>query len=213
MSTTPQTAKEPRRAKPSPTIPAADPPGEMPEDLREAGWVLREHVNDAGDYKLFNKRSKKATGAYATPQLCFEAARRITEQEAKHAPKEVNEAAPIGRYAVTTRSPRLLKTRLTGDELLARLDAWGDLRAKKAEIEAEAKEVADGYKAQVDKLKAELAPVEKALQTHAEEREVECEERLYDDAKLVCVVRLDTEEVVEQRPMRPEEMQRPLPKL
>lgn len=197
-----------KRAKATP-----DPPGEMPADLTEAGWSLREHVNDAGEYQLHNEGLKKTTGPYATPQLAFEAARSVMR---KGKPEGKGAAgAETAKVAVSRRFSQPLKTTLTGEELLERLGQWRTQSAKKAEIDAEAKQVQDGYKAQTGKLSSEIGRLETVLRTQVEEREVQCEERMDYDAKRVFVVRLDTGEELEgqARPMTPKELQPKLLKL
>jgi hypothetical protein len=199
----------PAREKP-PTRATADPPGEVPADLKAAGWTLKEHVNDAGEYQLHNQRLKKKTSPYATPQLAFDAARQIQQKG-----KTEKGAAEGQRVAVSRNFSQPLKTRLADADMIARLGDWRTKRAKKAEIEAEAKQVADGYKAQVGKLDSEIKAIEKALVTQVEERDVQCEERMDYGAKRVYVVRLDTGEEVEgqARPMTQKELQPTLLKM
>lgn len=201
-----------RERPPGKTQATADPPGEVPTDLRDAGWELKEHVNGAGEFQLHNKRLKLLTSPYATPALAFEAAR---TQQRKGKTAEKKGEAGGGKVTVSRSFRQPLKTRLTGDELLARLGDWRTKRAKKEEIEAEARQVADGYKGQAGKLDAEVKAIEKALVTQAEEREVECQERMDYEAKRVYVVRLDTGEEVEgqARPMTQKELQPTLLKL
>lgn len=209
MSTEATKAREPARTKSARTSAAPDPPGEVPADLKEQGWTLREHVNDDGDFKLVNSTQKKETSSYATPQLAFDAARRIANKGKEGAKGEAQ------KVAVSRRFSQPLKTKLTGAELLDRLGTWRKKRDEKATLEAEAKQTADSYKSLVGKLDSEIKATEKALATEHEERDVQCEERMDYDRKRVFVVRLDTGDELEgqARPMTAKELQPKLLKL
>ena len=84
-----------------------------------------------------------------------------------------------------------------------------DELAEQAKIDA----VKKTMQADIKEAEGKVDDIQKVLRRRADESEVQVEERIYDAAKIVCVVRLDTGVIVESRPMKPEEAQRPLLKL
>lgn len=201
---------------------APDPPGEVPADLK--GWELREHVNDDGDYKLVNPAMKWETSPYSTPQLAIEAARRI-QKNSKEGGKAVTSPEPDERFANGARPPadaKFARTRsfpmplgvaLSPEQIDAKLDEFKEASANLETLEKRFEEVKKTFKADIETAEAEKRDIERVLIRRADESEVQVEERIYDAAKIVCVVRLDTNVIVESRPMKPEEAQRPLLKL
>lgn len=91
---------------------------------------------------------------------------------------------------------------------------FADLNAREVELsivtESERKEVAAKYKAKIEGHSNEIKRLSRIISSGIEYREVECEKQ-FDWAKgIVQIVRLDTGEVVDERPMKPEEEQRTL---
>lgn len=220
MSTHPAKQRSPRGRRKA----APDPPGEVPADLRAKGWELREHVNERGDYRMVNPVMDWETKPCATPRLAFEAARAV-QKNTKHKGKAAAEVQPDERFAkgavppgaekfaVTRSFMSPLGVALTPEQLAAKCDELDAALSEKESLERRFDEVRESFKADIKEAEGRVAEVEHVLRRRADEREVPCEERLYDSAKLVCVVRLDTGVIVEQRPMKPEEAQRPLLKL
>lgn len=211
MSATAPTTTKKRKSK-KPEAVHTDAPGEMPADLKDAGWVLKEHVDEAGSFKCANPKLKLSTNPAPTAQLAIEAARRIQDMDKSgkgngSAQAEESESA-VAPTPVSRKFTRPLDVKLMDGELLAKLDELAAKLVKKEEVEDELKNVSAGYKGQIKTLRQEIHDITKAVTTKTEEREVECEERMNFTASTVEVVRLDTLEVVESRAMTLRERQR-----
>lgn len=105
---------------------------------------------------------------------------------------------------------RSLPVRLTDTELLIKAK---ELSAKVAEldaVEATKKSVAAECKVKYDTLNSDIHHLAKILRTGREDREIEVQEIRNDPARTIEVVRIDTGEVVESRPMTINELQKPL---
>jgi hypothetical protein len=74
----------------------------------------------------------------------------------------------------------------------------------------EKKDAAADYKLRIDRLTAERNRLADIVERKAEVREVECEERLNMDRKMVEIYRTDTGEFVESRGILPKDIQQGL---
>lgn len=79
-----------------------------------------------------------------------------------------------------------------------------------ASIELEKKEAADNFKSRMSKIDKAIGEIQRKLHDGSEERVIECEQVLSFDTATVTIIRKDTGEVVEERPMTDEERQMPL---
>lgn len=193
-------------------LPAA---GEMPEDLKAAGWALKEHEGDGGQFKCKNARLKLATTAYNTPFEAFEAARRLQAKEDGHAPVKPpagpdDEGRPAPAGAVSRRFTMRLKVQLKAEGLQAKCIELDAACAEKEQMEASFERVKDKFKEDLKEKQAEVDALLHVVRHQHVETEVECEERMVYDEKRVVVVRLDTDTEVESRDMTPQELQQKL---
>lgn len=190
--------------------PATD---EVPEDLREAGWVLKEHVGDDSQFKCANKRLKLATSPYGTPFEAFEAARRLQAKEDKHSPKapaaEEHEG-PAPKGAVSRQFPMRLKTALSSEGLQQKCIEYDAACAEVEEMERNFKLIHDRHKEDLKVKQAEAEALSHVVRKQHVEEDVECEERMVYDERRVYVVRLDTGRAVESREMTEAETQQKL---
>ena len=191
--------------------------GEVPADLRDAGWELKEHVDEAGSFQMKNRRLKLATSPAATPQLAFQAARALQQREDRHKAKRQGGVGTDGeteadprRGAVSRTFTQTLKVKLSPDGLQGKCAEFDALCSELEQMELEHKKVNDRFKEDLKAKDAEKLALERIVRKQYVETEVECEERMDYDAKTVKVVRLDTNEVTEERDMRPEELQQRL---
>ena len=105
------------------------------------------------------------------------------------------------------REMRELPIALSEKEILAR----GELLAKEVQVrervDTERKEAAAGFRERLDKHDAEIERLAEEVESGAETQDVEC--ALYEDGDRMLMqwVRLDTGEVIEERPMSAEERQ------
>ncbi|MCW8137280.1 MAG: hypothetical protein KIT58_00035 [Planctomycetota bacterium] len=93
-----------------------------------------------------------------------------------------------------------LELRERGNELAGKITAL-------VQKEEEKKEAAKQAKEEIDRLKAEVVSLSHVVSSRKEPRPVEVVERPDPRRKVVTVVRLDTQEVVESRPMTPLELE------
>ncbi len=188
----------------------ADPPGEMPEDLKAQGWTLKERVGEHKDrFQAVNTGLNIFTNPVLLPQDAIRAAQKAqAKHEATAKAKETGagEAVALDRMPVLAREKRELPVPLTAGEIEERLIKWGDLETRKAELEGEAKRIADEFKGQVGQIASEIALVQKQLKARAEVREVETADRADYPNALVRMVRLDTGAEYDTRPMTQEEL-------
>lgn len=94
--------------------------------------------------------------------------------------------------------------RLKGQDLSRKLQELED-------VDEARKEAMRDYKDRIDALKGESRRLAHIVTEGKEPREVPCETVRNDDNGTIELVRLDTVEVIDSRPMTPEERQRPLP--
>jgi hypothetical protein len=223
MSSHAERARERTRGRKSSARPP-DEPGEVPADLKAVGWELLENVSDPDHpdrpFKMVNRKMKWETSPYATAQLAVNAARTIqklskqkgaavTEPE----PDErfgVGAKAPAVKYARTRSFPMELGVALSAEQIDAKIDELKEAAEELDELERRSDQVKKTFKADIEAAEARKREVERVLIRRADDSEVQVEERIYDDARVVAVVRLDTGVIVEQRAMKPEEAQRSL---
>jgi len=110
----------------------------------------------------------------------------------------------------TTKISRSLKYEFTRDELLALSETMAEAHEEQAQAEGKLKSVQAQIKAEVELARAKLASVASKIKARHEYREFDCEETRDFENSLVTVVRLDTFETVESRPMQPWERQQSL---
>lgn len=103
-----------------------------------------------------------------------------------------------------------LRCRLTPDEWRKLAEASADAFNRLEESKGEAKEVASQYKATQDKLSATIKEASLKIASGFETRPVECEEVIDYERGRVTTTRLDTFEVVSERPLTNAERQRGL---
>jgi hypothetical protein len=129
--------------------------------------------------------------------------------------KQTKMLCPVLGVRVIAHHVERLPVKLTEEELrergrsMARIE--GEIRAHAAHCEAVKKEL----KSKESALAAELCRLGEILRNESEERDVDIQlEELEGERKgrrRVAIVRMDNGEVVEERPMRDEELQQPLP--
>lgn len=194
------------------------------QQLEALGWRLFENIEDPAKpgrpYQMVNKKMQWRTDLYATAQLAIDAARTI-QHNSKQKGVAITEPEPDARFAVgsvapdmpydMTRShPQPLGVPLTGEEMIQKGIELDRVLSKKEEIERNFDRVKEQFKADLKDAEAAVAEVERVLRKQADDAEVQVEERLYPDAKVVAEVRTDTGVIVNLRPMKPEEGTRPL---
>jgi len=125
--------------------------------------------------------------------------------------KTKKEPEPKERNIATTHETRKLRCQLTPDEIRVATQKLVETLDKAREVEADKKAVATEYKARLDRLDAEVNELVGTVRDGHETREVHCELRLdYDEMTSTCV-RMDTDEVVSERPMQEDEKQMTMP--
>lgn len=105
---------------------------------------------------------------------------------------------------------RKLPVRLTDTELLAKSKELAARITELEDVEATKKSAVAQCKLKSDDLEAEIHDLAKILRTGREDREVEVKELRNDQARTIEVIRIDTGEIVESRPMTIHELQKPL---
>lgn len=105
---------------------------------------------------------------------------------------------------------RTLPVRLTDGELLAKSKELAAKITELDEVEDRKKSAVAQCKVKSDELDLDIHKIARILRTGREDREVEVSEIRNDPARTIEVVRLDTGEIVESRPMTIHELQKPL---
>jgi uncharacterized FlaG/YvyC family protein len=100
-----------------------------------------------------------------------------------------------------------LPCELTRDEKLSKAEEMAASLKVRAEVELEAKSKADEFKSEMKRLDRTIGDRAEEIRTGVEYRQVECTERGDYRRNQVSIIRLDTGEVVRQRPMRVDERQ------
>jgi hypothetical protein len=103
-----------------------------------------------------------------------------------------------------------LKCNFTEEERNTMARQVTELISKKAEAEGKLKSVSTQIKSEIAGIDAEMAKVSEMVRSGYEYRNVDCEVRSDYVAARVVIIRLDSGEIVEDRPMRMEETQREL---
>lgn len=100
---------------------------------------------------------------------------------------------------------------LTPEEIRLRGKEAARLTRAIAKIEIKAKHKASEYKEEIKRLRKQHERLTEEIHTEQEYRDVQIEERKDWTAQRVETIRLDTDEVINTRPMTPQELQRPIP--
>lgn len=108
------------------------------------------------------------------------------------------------------RSVETLRVNLAEPERAARAITLGRLHVKLAELEARKKDAAKQMGADIATVEATIRETAIVVNQGYEFREVECELRFDREARTAQTIRLDTGEIVRQRPMSESELQREL---
>jgi predicted secreted Zn-dependent protease len=103
-----------------------------------------------------------------------------------------------------------LKHEFTNNELLVLSATMAEAHEEQAQAEGKLKSVQAQIKAEVELARAKLASVASKIKARHEYRDFDCEETKDFENSLVTVVRLDTYETVESRPMQTWERQQSL---
>ena len=103
-----------------------------------------------------------------------------------------------------------LKVPLTNDELLKFGDDLAQAQHRFTGLDNEKKDMVSNYKAKLTSCEATISLLSNLLIQKYELRDVECERREDYDQGIITLIRLDTKEVVWQRPMSKNETQREL---
>jgi hypothetical protein len=106
---------------------------------------------------------------------------------------------------------RKLPVKLTREEIHHRGKRLAVLEAEITDLEFEKKEAAGNFKSLIEGRKTEVGRRTREINEEQEYRQVEIIEQKDWDTREVLTIRKDTGEVVEARPMTPEERQRPIP--
>ncbi|MBW3637025.1 MAG: hypothetical protein KY445_11290 [Armatimonadetes bacterium] len=102
---------------------------------------------------------------------------------------------------------RRLYVPLTNDELLDRGQKLARAKVDLDNIESEKKSAADGFKLKIEDKKGEITDLARAINTKQELRPVEVEDRKNYGTAQMETYRLDTQKVIDTRPLTPNEMQ------
>lgn len=102
---------------------------------------------------------------------------------------------------------RRLPVELTNAEKLLRGEQLARLHAEADDVEATRKAQQTSAKGKLEALEAQARDLANVIRTGREYRDIEVRERRNDTALAMELYRLDTGEVVETRPLRPDELQ------
>lgn len=187
---------------------APDYGGKLPQDLADAGWVMKEHAGKDNDRVMCeNKRLRQGTALYLMHQEAIEGAYRIQRAAEKNnnplALKRDGDA-PAGRVVAGPTFTRLLKFPLDDAGKVRIADQLVPALNLLAEAEAVKKEAAADEKAK----RETVTKLEEMLTTGEEEREGDCQEVFDYGKRTVRTVRCDTQEEIEDpRAMTERELQ------
>jgi hypothetical protein len=106
---------------------------------------------------------------------------------------------------------RMLKCKLSVEEWQERAELLSEEHERLTRLENEHKAVEYLFRQRSKLAKGNIERLAEALRTHEEVRAVECEQRRNEGALAIEMVRTDTGEVLERRPMTTEERQETLP--
>lgn len=106
-----------------------------------------------------------------------------------------------------TKITRNLKCDLTPEEWEAQAMRHAEVEQGMRSLEAQRKQVTADLKAQKEALDAELERIGHKVRTKTEYREIECEQQMWPREGVVVVIRLDTGDEIERRPMFDSERQ------
>lgn len=106
---------------------------------------------------------------------------------------------------------RNLRVELTPEEVRAASKAQARADNEARQIEANKKSAADHWKAEAQRVDAEMRLLSRLVLDECDWRDVACEETYDYSAGTVTIVRLDTGEIVGTRPMLDEERQGKMP--
>lgn len=106
---------------------------------------------------------------------------------------------------------KTLPVKLTTKELLAAGREQADAQEEKRDTEGQMKAAADEYKGKIKAITGKIVRLANLVRAGYEHREVKCEQ-VYDyETGRVQIMRMDTAEIVEDRPLRQDEQQMQLP--
>lgn len=108
------------------------------------------------------------------------------------------------------RFEKWLPVKLTEHEVLERSRSLAQRHNEKRDLEAERARIVRDYGERLKNLAGEISRLSDIVASGQEHRNVECEEQRQDSRKQFRVVRLDTDEIVELRPMLESELQEDL---
>lgn len=106
---------------------------------------------------------------------------------------------------------RILKTKLTADERLLRGKRLAATEISKAEVLKEKKAAMADFKDQISAIDESIAILSNEIESGEGDKEVEIEIKKEPDLNAVVTYRLDTGDVVEQRPIDDFDRQQELP--
>jgi hypothetical protein len=109
---------------------------------------------------------------------------------------------------VLWRGKRHLPFQITPEELTLQGRVIGEKMEQRRQLDEERLEAMADFKARRESLDKAIADIGRTLQTGTELREVDCETLIDDTNTRAETVRTDTGEVVDFRPLTPEERQR-----
>lgn len=121
---------------------------------------------------------------------------------AKKKPRDVLSPEPIFE---------VLPVDLTSEQIAQRGQLLAACQVDIEKLKADKKDSAAEFKRKIEDLEAQAKKLSHAITAGTEEREVECDERLNLDEKIVEIVRRDTGEVVRKRRVEDEDLQPVLP--
>lgn len=121
---------------------------------------------------------------------------------------ELNEA---GQHILRRKMVKQLPVKLTTKEMLQAGRDQADAQEQHQEIERQAKQAASEYKGKLKQTAGTIIRLANLVRAGYEHREVKCEQVFDFDEGRVKIMRLDTAEIVEDRPLRADEGQMALP--
>jgi len=116
----------------------------------------------------------------------------------------------IGKYCVERKETQTLRCALTPEELQETGRALADTQIERAVLDAQKKDFMNQWKARSDELSAKQNRIAESIRTCSEYRRVDCRVVENYELGIVQVTRLDTEHLIESRPMNADANQRKL---